>query len=475
MPQGIPPGGIHLNYYLMTVINYRKKGTELCAAVALSVLMLACHSDKETFKEDSVQEEAVGFSVYVNRPVTRAGSFAVQTIDAMKEGSGFGVYGYYTDNSYFEELSKPNFMFNQQVKWDNGNAKWTYSPIKYWPNETGPNAISRGTDRLSFFAYAPYVEVSPTTGMVSDDSLRTGITRLTPSINTGGPRVRYYTSFKPAESVDLCWATPHFNLTKQDIADKVVFKFQHALAALNVQIDAIVDGTTPETSLPELDQYTRIYVRDITFEGFSRYGDFSLSDSTWYDLDCCCELDLASITLHDGRRNGREGVAATTNETPTGLNPLIIQSAPYTVSDPWDNATYSTTPGVTPNSVNLFDVSVWPYADPANPTLEEIAAALAAPIYVIPNAEPLTVTITYDVETYDPKLKSERLSDGRTNGSSIQNTLTAVISPDTDGIIMEAGKVYTLHLHLGMTSVKTTVDVTEWVEGYNLPLFIPYP
>ena len=464
----------------MTIERYRNKVIRLITTVAILVLMLACHSrEGVTIDVKPSEPEAVSFNVYVNRAssraLTRAGSYGIQSLDAMKAGSGFGVFGYYSDNSmYCEELDIPNFMYNQQVIWDESASKWTYSPLKYWPNETGDDAKSAGTDRLTFFAYAPYVNVPPTSGLITDGS-RTGITRLTPSINTGGPRVRYYTSFKPAESVDLCWATPHFNLTKQDIADKVVFKFQHALAALNVQIDAIVDGTTPETSLPELDQYTRIYVRDITFEGFSRYGDFSLSDSTWYDLDCCCELDLASITLHDGRRNGREGVAATTNETPTGLNPLIIQSAPYTVSDPWDNATYSTTPGVTPNSVNLFDVSVWPYADPANPTLEEIAAALAAPIYVIPNAEPLTVTITYDVETYDPKLKSERLSDGRTNGSSIQNTLTAVISPDTDGIIMEAGKVYTLHLHLGMTSVKTTVDVTEWVEGYNLPLFIPYP
>ena len=63
---------------------------------------------------------------------------------------GFGVFAYYTgvngygDYDWFDggSITKiaANFMFNQQVKWNNslGNdyiTKWEYAPIKYWPNE----------------------------------------------------------------------------------------------------------------------------------------------------------------------------------------------------------------------------------------------------------------------------------------------------------------------------------------------------
>ena len=67
---------------------------------------------------------------------------------------GFGVFAYYTgtktygqyqDNIYTDLATTTanqaaNFMFNQQVWWNNPLddsyiTKWTYSPIKYWPNE----------------------------------------------------------------------------------------------------------------------------------------------------------------------------------------------------------------------------------------------------------------------------------------------------------------------------------------------------
>ena len=42
----------------------------------------------------------------------------------------------------------PNFMFDQAVSFNAGTSKWTYSPIKYWPNNP--------ENTITFWAYSPY-------------------------------------------------------------------------------------------------------------------------------------------------------------------------------------------------------------------------------------------------------------------------------------------------------------------------------
>ena len=80
------------------------------------------------------------------------------------------------------------------------------------------------------------------------------------------------------------------------------------------------------------------------------------------------------------------------------------------------------------------------------------------------------VTIVYDVETYDSKLTSQYLSDGRTHGSSIENSISATIKNGSGAtILMEAGKQYNIRLHLGITSVKVNASVTEWPTPETVP------
>jgi hypothetical protein len=77
------------------------------------------------------------------------------------------------------------------------------------------------------------------------------------------------------------------------------------------------------------------------------------------------------------------------------------------------------------------------------------------------------------VETYDPKLATNRLNDGQTPGSSIKNTLSATVTDgSTNPITMTAGKKYTITLHLGMTSVKADATVKDWGAGDTAPLNI---
>jgi hypothetical protein len=443
----------------------------MLAAAALT--FAACSNDDGITAEQQVAKQTeqvpVAFGAYVNRGTTRAGRTG-ELVTGVLKAAGFGVFGFYTDNELYSESSKPNFMYNQKVSFTDPN--WVYTPVKYWPNEFGSEAISEAQDKLTFFAYAPWVEVVPETGLLKDQAGNgSGIVALTRNTASGDPYVKYLVDMEPAKCVDFCWgvAAEDFgssvvdglndisegevfkNVSKPETDAKLKFDFNHALAALNVTIDADVDeaehGTTALTA------ETKIYVRSVTFEGFASKGMFNLNAPKdapkWYDMTGNNELTSGKVTIYDGRRDGSEGQvnAAASNETPNNLNPVIIQSNTATDGVPSGTA-----------AVNLFD-----------------SETATAPIYVIPvGDEQLKVTIVYDVETADSNLAGY-LSDGTTKGSTIENKITKAITiGDTNNALkLVAGKKYTIKLHLGMTSVKFDAEVNNWDEGDSGEPWLP--
>lgn len=459
------------------------------AATALT--MAACSSDDAlTAQQQMAQQEAQAEEValnfgggYMNRSTTRAGQEGTLTTTALQTGTGtkgFGVFAYYTDGEGYNQTSKPNFMYNQQIEYK--SSAWTYEPIKYWPNEYGTSAISDDVDRLSFFAYAPWVDVTPSSGALrgyEGGALTHGITGLTRNSATGDPLVKYaITNFDPAKVVDLCYGVyhssatpataftssvdgsnnnvadgePYLNLIKVKTGDKIDFTFYHALAGLNVQIDADVDDDEHNTTT-DVNTLTRIWVRSVTFEGFTTKGALNLNSTSaspiWLDVDGSSKISINPITIYDGRRDGKEGISAANNESPVGLNPALVQSGAYTAT--WNagstaisNIT-STTTGVTKDYQNLFN-----------------STTATTPIYVIPTGEALKVTIEYDVETADANI-ANTLADGAVTGSVVSNTITKEIkTSSSDAITMDGGKLYNIKLHLGMTSVKVSATVDEF-------------
>ncbi|MBR1502025.1 MAG: hypothetical protein IJ616_08705, partial [Bacteroidales bacterium] len=106
-------------------------------------------------KPVNADPSAVGFNVYMNRGLqTKAGWGGVLTLDDLKKetkANGFGVFAYYGNGALYNETSKPDFMYDQQVTYNTTNNVWGYSPVKYWPNEFGEAASSEAADRLTFF------------------------------------------------------------------------------------------------------------------------------------------------------------------------------------------------------------------------------------------------------------------------------------------------------------------------------------
>lgn len=455
----------------------------LCALL----MLISCSETIVTLPEEEQKAaEAVAFSAYLNRTTssvsTRAGQNGAIGNEALKVSTdGFGVFAFLGNDDwlYASNTQQPDFMFNQQVTW--GGEAWTYSPLKYWPNETGGDATSVSTDRLSFFAYAPYVAVTPETGLLTShytgDERTTGITAMSHYHHQGDPWVQYVVSYDAGSQVDLCWANVDGNTldqTKHSVNDPVQLNFHHALSALNVQIDAMMDALSPSGSVT-LHDNTRIYMRSVTFEGFSTSGALNLYNRVagtprWIGNYGQGLIDMEAVTIYDGRRDRHEGSGANANEWPTGLNPVLIQSGPYEANSGTLNEMGSTisasapSPGVTATAVNLF-------TPPGTGTDSE---KLEAPLFVIPNGQPLRVTVAYDVETYDPSLKYQRLSDDQTFGSSVPNVISSWVRLGDDNLVLEAGKQYILKLHLGMTSVKVdVVSVKAWEDGVIVDVTIP--
>ena len=414
---------------------------------------------------------AIGFDAYTGRAVTRAGvtgeldDAALQTAD-----QGFGVFAYYTDLKKYDQTYVPNFMYNTHVHYD--ASEWTYSPVMYWPNEYGADATSDDEDKVSFFAYAPWVETgSAAAGSVSGDATW-GITGFSRNTTAGDPIVKYIASFNPAQSVDLCWGVvgdseanwgkiqgntnqamevgkPWLDVEHpQAVNQKLKFTFKHALTKLNVQIDADPDITAHDVAT-QLAADTKIYVRSISFTGIAMKGALNLNNATankaqWLDYSGSTDLPYGEgVTVKDQRRDGREGGAnaEATNELPGGLNPDIVQSTT------WGDANEK--PGVTHELKNLF-----------------AGAAVTTPVYVIPTGEALTVTIVYDVETANNDLPGY-LSDGAQHGSSIENRITKTIQFNGAESGLDSGKAYTVKLHLGMNSVKYDATVSGWENAAN--------
>lgn len=400
-------------------------------AVAMMVLLgggCAEVNEAQQTAQPKEESEAIGFDVYTQRTKTRAGTIGDVTTDGLKTGThsgdGFGVFAYYTGENSYDENIVPNFMYNQQVKYKSSASVFDYSPIKYWPNE-------EDNDHISFFAYAPWVPVDATTGAATGDKTY-GITGVSRNTFTGAPIVNYIATTDLSKGVDLCWGN-QLNKQKPTDASKVNFNLSHSLAKLNVQVKSSI----------ALDGNTKIYIRSISFSGFTMKGALNLNNTTgttplWLGYDGLGRLNKEAVTIYDGRRDGREGSLADANEGLTGLNPNLVQSTL------WDDA--SPKPGVTNSAYNLFDNS----------------SAITTPAYVIPTGDPVDVTIEYDIETKDDNLKGYYLSDGKTYGTSLANRITKTNVLTS----LEAGKSYTLNLNLGIQNITFTAEsVKDWIQN----------
>lgn len=201
--------------------------TNYLTAVALGLLAALCGCQAEDDTSHTPQGNIpIGFSSDV--PGTRA----TKEYGSAADLTDMGVFAYFTNGMFNQSSSTPNFMYNQKVE-RQADGSWTYAPVKYWPGNT--------TDRLTFFAYAPYVDETATGGSNPSFQGRTA---------AGFPKLTYTVPAVEADQTDLLAATPLMNRTAPTTgSEKVTFSLKHALSKVNIGIKSEVGITVTALSV----------------------------------------------------------------------------------------------------------------------------------------------------------------------------------------------------------------------------------
>ena len=449
---------------------------KIVAFAAVAALVLGACTKTETYTSQTLAD-AVSFGAYSGRTITKAGPTDDMNLDALKN-HGFGVFATYSGTANYSEATN-DFMYNQLVNYD--GSKWTYSPIKYWPNPT--NGQPADAQKVSFFAYAPYADPEAT---AADNTY--GITRFFIDGTTKHNMLEYI--FHPTKpNVDLMWgyktktidtlATPatvtytiNDNLTRT--TDNVKFIFQHMLSKLggsqegtDPSVDPYTDASYVANGLvvkaaPAADP-TDDYIQQTT-------GDFGTNTGTKITISKIViasapetdaisgqpvtDVDNQPISYTDAAQTGTldlyTGEFNLTGAKNIKFSQTIANSVVDDPATPEDESTYSeladflkepTTgfanfaalpKGVVKKAINV-------YKDESNP------------IILVPGTKPVVdITVTYIVRTYDEKLPAGYSEVPQTVFGRIK---FAEIKKNTK---------YNIVMILGLNDVKFEASVQDW-------------
>jgi len=378
---------------------------------AVAALVLSACAKIETVQVGS-EDVPVVFGAYSGRNANITKAAPIGTVADLATAGGFGVFAYYTQNTAYASANvEPNFMWNQNVTSTDSGVNWTYAPVKYWPNNDSNTANNSATwtDKVFFFAYAPFAPVDVANKATGSTGAAVGITKVTgnaTTISTENPTITYVVATNPAESVDFMYNdTDHIDMAKQGVTAKVDFNFKHALTRLGFTVEGVFDETAPGSN--DVDAQTKIFITSLSVTkvgGVSTGGTFNLATKTWTPSGAFAPLEVTAANVPAALKTGGTGV------TTTKVN--LLNDGEYFM--------------------------LLPDASAAN----------------------YDINIVYDVVTTDTWLKE--------GTSTVHNNITKRAS-----IQLEQGKAYTIALQLGMTTVKLAATVTDWTDGAADPIWLP--
>ena len=366
--------------------------------VAATALMVAGCSQNEVMETNPDANRAIGFGVYTGTQtkglVTDNSLTDGTTANGLKvDGKGFGILAYQTSGNYSTNGAKGTFMDNVHTTWNttggSGSGGWEYSPLKFWPGNS--------TDKLSFFAYAPY-----STGGAN------GIT-LTNATGTTDPSLAFELQTDQKDMVDLVVSTAKKDQQQTTASGKVTFDFKHVLT--RVTMKAKTDKSISSNA------ETKVYITGISLKHTTKLAGeatINMNDATW--------------TL------------------PGTINTSKFLSSPYALA-----ATSS-------NGVLKLENPAWKgYITPAVSINETAASLFTADQYLffIPidgatgttSADEVKASITYDIATIP------------SSGASTAAVSSFTKEVDLGTGVFAQGKAYAFTFTIGLNSIE--VDVTD--------------
>lgn len=269
-------------------------GLIACAALT----MTGCSNDEINAPQQSQGNNAIEFSTYLGR--NAQGSRGTETNTTSIKTKGFGVLAYYTEQDDFANTNKPNFMWNQKVTHNGTN--WEYTPIKYWPTKVG--------DKVSFFAYAPYIENG-----------NNNVIELSGKSATGTPTATITLPDDLSQTIDFV-AAVQMNKTHdnaENANNNVSFTLKHEMTRVKVQakLDKSVYSDTDDK------HKTFVVIKNVTFNDkgqFYKSGKYTFSTidgerGTWaptanastYTLDLNGVLNTELIKANGAKGENHSG------------------------------------------------------------------------------------------------------------------------------------------------------------------------
>lgn len=380
----------------------------LTALAVAALLSSACSADGNgELHSQATDQQPVAFDATMadgQEATTRAVPHVID-VDALKNGTGFGVFACYTGLHHYSDMdAQPDFMYNQQVKWQSN--KWTYSPLKYWPNGEGEVNGSTGEapHYVSFMAYAPYSDMNASTG---DEGYC--IPSMSLQHELGNPWITYRIHPEPMDhQVDLLYATPLLDKSKQATAGNLSFAFKHALACAGSEVTV----KCSEAMKNYLDGR-------VNNEGLSKMELVLTGMTITYKL-----TEKGRLVLWSQGSANWQGIMSESS--------LVTRTVTYT---PSNHLLYSTAGGGTDyenNDKGVFYI----------------------PIHVGNNYQTATVTLTYEVRRYTTAAPSTPIVD-RTLSPSAVLTLSDYSS-------YEAGKQLTMNFTITDIGMSTSARISDW-------------
>ena len=372
--------------------------------------------------------------------------------------TGFGVFAFYTGSDTYGQYQRttysgetagestanqyPNFMYNQQVKSSDSPsyATWTYSPLKYWPNEFAAGAVDAQSSaaqgaaakgKVSFFAYAPYVSATGDAGIIG----------MSAKNALGDPTITYKIS-----NVDLLWGTMDATKTK-DIADASQTGVTGSSSATDgTYRKAVLDGETVAADLTKQQTDGKIHFKfKHVLSAIAGTGGLKAqADPNNGSLDQT-KVSIESVTISDVTANGNNeftlNLATGQIVNKAGDGAVSSGNKTYATEDILEDYAHVSNPANWDAVKGLSDISA-----------HDILKEGKDPILFIPGATPtFDVNIKYTVWTKDDKLQ-----DG---WSKVPQDITKRVTFTSE---VQRGKRYILLLKLGLEDVNFEALVTNW-------------
>ncbi|MBR5844462.1 MAG: fimbrillin family protein [Bacteroidaceae bacterium] len=383
------------------------------AVLAVATLASVSCSNDDVLVQSPNVNKPIEFGVYTGRSAAMAPTRAhsVESTETLANDGGFGVFAYYTNDALYSNEATPNFMYNTNV-YKAGDV-WAYDPLKYWPNDE--------TDRLTFFAYAPYAVHTD-----ANDNFE-----FSAKDANGDPLVTFTVNNDVKKQQDLLWSsTNNINLIKNKdggvtVDAKTTFEFKHALSRIGFTVKAIIDEVVATPNF-NLDNATTIVLKEVRLTQGNVVGN----------------------TAPTGAPFRTTGVLNLNNQE-TSAKWVSISGEQYFTLDDDDFVAQAgvnyDSEGFVLNSSNAITANKLNTDD--------------SYIMIIPMNLSFNVYVEYDVITKDNNLDGSE--------SKVTNHISTPVH-----INFYSGKSYMLNLQLGMTSVKVDASVAPWdtANGSNVDL-----